>query len=150
MSDGNSGNMVIEILKTAEASLFPAADSAALVALLQRSRRDLRLDPPDDYMLFLRQSDGAIVDGLMLYGSARHRIGDAEIPELIEINLRRRAYRDDLNNLIQLGEVDDDIVGFNSGLGRYWRVDRTSGDCQDECASLQELVRSVLQKPESA
>lgn len=137
---------VIELLRMAEAWLFPAADPTALVALLQRSRRDLSQSPPDDYMLFLHQSDGAIVDGLMLYGSTAHHVGDAEIPELVEINLRRRAYRDDLSSVIQLGEIDDDIIGYQSDNGRYWRIDRSSGDCQEEHASFERLARSCLQR----
>ena len=135
----------VEVLKNAEASLFPAADSMELVTLLQRVRADLKLEPPEDYMAFLRLSDGAVADGLMLYGTTQRQIeGGADMPALIEINLSRRAYRDDLTDLLQLGEVDDDIVGFHQGEGSYWRIDRVSGDCQDKAASLKDLIEGAL------
>lgn len=135
---------VMEILRGAEASLFPAADVGELVALLQRVRTDLNLDPPEDYMVFLRQTDGAIADGLMLYGSQARQIDDAEMPGLVDINLRRRAYRDDLTGLLQLGEIDDDIVGFQPADKHYWRIDRSSGECQDKSASLRDLVARLV------
>lgn len=135
---------VIEILRQAEASLFPAVGSGELVALLQRSRRELSLDPPEDYMAFLRQSDGAVADGLMLYGVEPHQVDGGDVPALIDINLRRRAYREDLNLFLQLGEMDDDFIGFHSGLRRYWRVDRTSGECQEEQANFHDLVERLV------
>jgi len=135
---------VMDLLKGADANLFAAADSAELVHLLQQVRADLNLEPPAEYMAFLRQTDGAVADGLMLYGAKAHHIGDAEIPALVEINLRRRAYREDLADLLQLGEVDDDIVGFHPADQSYWRIDRTSGECQEKMASLRDLVARVM------
>jgi hypothetical protein len=135
---------VIELLRKSEASLFPAADSGALVTLLQRARADLGLEPPADYMAFLRHSDGAVANGLMLYGSTEHRVEDLDVPALIDINLSRRAYRDDLADLLQLGEIDDDIVGFSNHDQLYWRIDRLSGDCQEKAADLQELLSRTL------
>jgi len=135
---------LVELLKRADASLFPAADSAELVALLQSARADLSLDPPSDYMAFLRQSDGAVADGLMLYGIKSRKVEDAEMPALIEINLRRRAYREDLVDLIQLGEIDDDIVGFHPKDQQYWLIDRSSGECQEKSGNLKELVEKLI------
>jgi hypothetical protein len=135
---------LMDLLKRADASLFPAADSGELVALLQSARADLSLDPPPDYMAFLRQSDGAVADGLMLYGVKARQIDEAEMPALIEINLRRRSYREDLADLLQLGEIDDDIVGFHPKDQQYWRIDRTSGECQEKSGNLRDLVERVV------
>jgi hypothetical protein len=135
---------VLDLLKAADASLFPAADSGELVSLLQRVRTDLRLEPPPEYMAFLRQTDGAVADGLMLYGAKARLIDDAEMPALVEINLRRRAYREDLADLLQLGEIDDDIVGFHPSDRQYWRIDRTSGECQEKSGSLRDMVARLM------
>lgn len=135
---------VLQLLREAEASLFPPVDSASLVALLQRVRHDLKLEPPPDYMAFLRQSDGAIVDGLMLYGCLSRQVNATDMPALVEINLSRRAYREDLADLLQLGEIDDDIVGFHQQDQLYWRIDRSSGECQERAADLRSLVAEVI------
>ncbi len=134
---------VLELLKQADAALFPPVDSAGLVNLLQRVRQDLKLEPPPDYMAFLRQSDGAIADGLMLYGCQSRQVDSAEMPALIDINLSRRAYRDDLAHLLQLGEIDDDIVGFDQQDQLYWRIDRSSGECQATAVDLRSLVSQL-------
>jgi len=135
---------LMDLLKRADASLFPAVDSGELVELLQNARAELSLDPPSDYMAFLRHSDGAIANGLMLYGAKARQIDEAEMPALIEINVRRRAYREDLADLLQLGEIDDDIVGFHPKDQQYWRIDRMSGECQEKSGNLRDLVERAI------
>jgi hypothetical protein len=132
------------LFTAADGLLFPPAHAGDLAALLQRARRDLKIDPPDDYMAFLRQSDGAVADGLMLYGSRRQRAGEVELPELVDINLRRRAYRDDADALLQLGEFDDDLIVFRSAEGDFCCVDRPSGDCHRPAAGLRQLVEALI------
>jgi hypothetical protein len=131
---------LMDLLQDADARLFPGANAGELVSLLQRLRRDLKLEPPDDYMEFLRHSDGMVADGLMLYGTRTRQIDDAEMPELVEINLQRRSYRDDLDDVLQLGEIDDDIVGFHPADRHYWRIERISGECLEKFDDLQALV----------
>jgi len=135
---------LIDQLQGADARLFPAANAGDLVSLLQRVRRDLKLEPPDDFMEFLRHSNGLLVNGLMLYGTEARRIDDAEMPELVEINLQRRSYRDDLGDVLQLGEIDDDIVGFVPADRHYWRIERISGERQEKFDNLQALLTRLV------
>lgn len=136
--------MTVNLLKKSDGLLFLGANAAELAGLLRRIRDDLGIEPPADYMDLLRQTDGAIADGLMLYGSRPHPFDDMELPELVSINLERHDYREDLGGFLLIGEHDDDFVAYDAADRRYWLIDRVSGEPMSSAADLQSMVSALL------
>jgi hypothetical protein len=134
-----------EIIMAYQGTLFPPVDNGRLALVVKRSRRELGADLPDDYMAFLRTSNGACVDGLLVYPVEDLVWQDTDLPGIIEINLRRRAYRDGLGDLVILGEVDDDFLVYRRKDAAFGRVDRLSLDFYDGQASLAAVVAGVLE-----
>lgn len=140
---------LLDMLKRSDGLLFLAANAADLAGVLRRVRDDLGCEPPDDYMALLRQSDGAIADGVMIYGSKSRDFDDVSLPDLVGINLERQAYREDLGGILLIGERDDEFLGYRPADGFYWRIDRASGDFTDNAADLRALVAPLLGYAES-
>lgn len=136
--------MILSLLKKSDGLVFLGANAADLASLLRRIRDELRMEPPDDYMELLRQSDGAIADGLMLYGSKAHSFDHMEMPDLVAANLERHDYREDLTGFLLVGERDDDLVAYEAGAGRYCLIDRASGERISTAPDLQAMVSSLL------
>jgi len=141
---------LLDMLKRSDGLLFLPANAADLAGVLRRIRDDIGLEPPDDYMELLRQSDGAVADGVMIYGSKRRDFDDVKVPELVEINLERLDYREDLSGILLIGERDDELLGYRPADGLYWRIDRVSGDLIDCASSLRALVGGLLGYSEPA
>lgn len=141
---------LLDMLKRSDGLLFLAANAADLAGLLRRVRDDLGMEPPDDYMELLRQTDGAIADGMTVYGSKRREFDDVGLPELVEINLDRHDYREDLGGVLLIGERDDEFLGYRPADRLYWRIDRVSGDLTDCAPDLRALVGSLLGYAEPA
>lgn len=141
----NAENLsLLDMLKRSDGLLFMAANAADLAGVLRRIRDEIGVEPPADYMELLRLSDGAIADGVMIYGSKRRDFDDVKVPELVEINLERHDYRDDLSGILLIGERDDDLLGYRLADGLYWRIDRVSGELTDCAPSLRALVGGLL------
>jgi len=141
---------LLDMLKRSDGLLFLAANAGDLAGVLRRIRDDIGLEPPGDYMELLRQSDGAIADGVMIYGSKRRDFDDVKVPELVEINLERLDYHEDLSGILLIGERDDELLGYRPADGLYWRIDRVSGDLTDCASSLRALVGGLLGYSEPA
>ena len=141
---------LLDMLKRSDGLLFLAANAADLAGALRRVRSELGLEPPDDYMGLLCRSDGALADGMMIYGSKRHDFDDFSVPELVEINLERQEYRDDLGGILLVGERDDEFLGYRPADRLYWRIDKVSGDLTDCAPDLRELVAGLLGYAETA
>ena len=141
---------LLDMLKRSDGLLFLPANAADLAGVLRRIRDDIGLEPPGDYMELLRQSDGAVADGVMIYGSKRRDFDDVKVPELVEINLERLDYREDLSGILLIGERDDELLGYRPADGLYWRIDRVSGDLIDCASSLRALVGGLLGYSEPA
>jgi hypothetical protein len=141
---------LLDMLKRSDGLLFLAANAAELAGLLRRVRDGLGIEPPDDYMALLRQSDGAVADGLAIYGSKSRDFDDVSLPELVAINLERQDYRDDLGGMLLIGERDDDLLGYRPADRLYWRIDRVSGDLTESAPDLRALIASLLGDRETA
>ena len=135
---------LLDLLKRSDGLLFLPANAGDLAGVLRRVRDEIGLEPPDDYMALLRETDGVVADGVMIYGSKERRFDDVEMPELVDINLQRREYRDDLSDMLLLGERDDDFIGYRASDKRYGRIDRASGDFSDEAGDLRSLLVLLL------
>ena len=148
MNDGKLS--LLDMLKRADGLLFTAANAADLAGVLRRVRDDLGIEPPDDYMALLRLSDGAIADGITLYGSKAREFDELTLPEVVGINLDRQDYRDDLGGILLIGERDDELLGYRPSDRLYWRIDRVSGDLTDCASDLRALVGALLGYAEPA
>jgi len=135
---------LLDMLKRSDGLLFLAANAAELAGVLSRARDRLGLEPPDDYMALLRKTDGVIADGVMIYGSKSRDFDDVSLPELVEINLARQDYREDLDGVLLIGERDDDLLAWHPADRLYWRIDRVSGDPTDSAADLRGLIGPLL------
>jgi len=135
---------LLDMLKRSDGLLFLAANAGELAGVLKRVRDDLRVEPPEDYMALLRQTDGAIADGVMIYGSKGRDFDDVSLPELVEINLERQDYREDLGGILLVGERDDDFLGYRTSDRLYWRIDRASGELTDSAPDLRALIGGLL------
>ena len=140
----NEITFLLQRLKGADSALFPAADTIDLTELVRRARNELGFDPPPDYMEFLRGSDGAAAEGVLLYGARSHVVDGVDLPGVIETNLERRAYRGDLEGVILVGEFDDDFIAFDRQKGGYCRIDRASGDRHHPTDDLGRMVADLL------
>jgi hypothetical protein len=132
------------MLKRSDGLLFLAANAADLAGVLRRVRDDLQIEPPEDYMALLRQTDGAIADGVMIYGSKSRDFDEVSLPELVAINLDRRDYREDIGGILLIGERDDDFLGYRPSDRLYWRIDRVSGDLTESATDLRSLIGGLL------
>jgi hypothetical protein len=135
---------VLDMLKRADGLLFLAANAGELAGVLTRIRGELGIEPPEDYMALLRQTDGVIADGVMIYGSKSRDFDDVSLPELVEINLDRHEYREDLGGLLLIGERDDELLAYRPSDRLYWRIDRVSGDLTDSAPDLRGLIGQLL------
>jgi hypothetical protein len=135
---------LLDMLKRSDGLLFLPANAADLAGVLRRVRDDLQIEPPEDYMALLRQTDGAIADGVMIYGSKSRDFDEVSLPELVAINLDRRDYREDIGGILLIGERDDDFLGYRPSDRLYWRIDRVSGDLTDSASDLRALIGGLL------
>ena len=136
--------MTLTLLKKSDGLLFLGTNAADLAGLLRRIRDDLGMEPPDDYMDLLRQSDGAIADGLMIYGSKAHPFDGMEMPDLVAANLERHDYREDLAGFLLVGERDDDLVAYDVEAGDYCLIDRASGEKMSGAPDLHAMISALL------
>jgi len=135
---------LLDMLKRSDGLLFLVANAGDLASVFKRVRDDLRTEPPEDYMALLRQTDGVVADGVMIYGSKARDFDGVRLPDLVEINLERQDYREDLGGILLIGERDDDLLGYRPSDRLYWRIDRASGDLTDGAADLRTLVAGLL------
>jgi hypothetical protein len=138
--------MILSLLKKSDGLLFIGANAADLAGLVRRIRDDLGIEPPDDLMDLLRQSDGAIADGLMIYGSKARAFDAMEMPELVVANLDRHEYRDDLAGTLLIGERDDDLIAYDVAAGDYCLIDRASGEKMSRAPDLLAIISALIEE----
>ncbi len=138
--------MTLALLKKSDGLVFLGANAGDLAGLLRRIRDDLGAEPPGDYMELLRQSDGAIADGLMIYGSKAHPFDEMEMPDLVTANLDRHEYREDLAGFLLIGERDDDLIAYDVEARDYCLIDRASGDRMSGAPDLHAMISALLQE----
>ena len=141
---------LIDMLKRSDGMLFLPANAAELAGVVKRTRDELGIEPPEDFMALLRLTDGALADGIMIYGSKVRDFDEITLPELIGINLERHDYREDLGGLLLIGERDDDFLAYHPADRLYWRIDRASGDLSGSARDLRGLVAALLGFSETA
>lgn len=135
---------LVDSILDRDGRLFPPVDENRLIQLTAQAQRQLGLALPDDYLDFLRRSNGACVDGVILYPAASIRQDAMELPGIIEINLSRRQARPGLSDLVILGEFDDDYLVYQPVEPLFQRVDRIALDRWDAAPTLGRLVTQLL------
>ena len=128
-----------------DGTLFPSVSRQSLAALQARAERDLATPLPHDYVEFLQQTNGAFVNGLIIYPSDDYRSDDFELPGIVDINLARRRYRKGLEEVVVVGEFDDDFLLYRAADDAFARVDRLTLDPFDQTPSLAQLITHLLQ-----
>lgn len=139
----------LELIEAVGGETLPPADTTQLVDLVKRMRDQFGIEPPADYMAFLRLSNGATYNGLVVYGAmAILEEGDLVAPDVITANDLRRGYTALFDAALILGEVDDEFILYRpateSGPAVFQAVDRSSADPFLEEASFQELLAAMI------
>jgi hypothetical protein len=129
-----------------DGTAFPAADESQLASLVRRAKLSLGAELPEDFLDFLKRSNGAVVDGVVLYPTDAISTSGFDVPGLIDINLRRREYREGLEGLIIIGEADDDYLVYRPLDRTYLRIDRMALDPYDTAPSLTSLVNGTFSR----
>jgi hypothetical protein len=132
------------IIAENEGTMFPPATEGGIARLASRFQEELGIDLPVDYLTFLGQSDGAFVDGLMIYPSTDAASDGFQLPGALVINKSRREYHQGLRGFAVLGEVDDDLIVFRPADNIYLRIDRVSLEPFETAADLVGLIGSVV------
>lgn len=132
----------------------PAATEAALERLQQRAQKELDASLPDDYLDFLRVTDGLNWDGLFVYASGKNPVIEkptAFMHSFVDDNLDWRSHAPHRNYLF-FADSDISLFVLNLASRRYEILDRPSGtliqtfDTMD--AMLTEALRLSLHEDE--
>lgn len=115
-----------------------AATEDALAVLQQRSRAELNADPPEEYLNFLRVTDGLNWDGLFLYGT-----DDNPKNSFVEQNLDWRSYEKH-NSYLIFGDGDISLYAYNLIEKRYELQDRSSGTVLETFETFDALAAEAL------
>jgi hypothetical protein len=138
-----------ELFESVGGATLPPADTGQLADLVRQMRDRLGVEPPNAYMAFLRQTNGAMFNGLVIYGTRTiTEEGEVVAPDIVNANELRRGYAPRFGNTLILGEVDDEFLLFRPGDSAapevFQAVDRLSGDAFLDAATFGELIATVI------
>lgn len=124
----------------------PPASEDQIQRVVENSRRDLHTDLPDDYLNFLRLSNGVDWNGVVIYGAGRNPIGnhaDRSIADIVEMNLN---YRDDsrFRDLLVLGSNGMDIYTYRISTDHYEIYDEVPHELIESFPTFDELMSKAL------
>lgn len=121
----------------------PPATEAALDRLQQRAQEELKASVPEDFLNFLRVTDGLSWVGLFVYASF--------MQSFVESNLDWRSHEWH-NNYLFYAEGDISLFAYNLVEKRYEIQDRSSGNVLSTFdtfdAMLTEALRNSLREDE--
>lgn len=126
----------------------PQAPADALARLTVEARETLDYDVPDDYLHFLRLSDGLHFNGFSVFASSTVPIAgytDRFIGGFVDSNLRFRnspVHR----HLIVFGESGDDAYVYDTRTRTFALVDHPSLDVLETFGSFDEMMASLLER----
>lgn len=124
----------------------PPATEDQLQRLVEDASRELHTELPDDYLNFLRLSNGFDWNGVVIYGAGTNPIGkhpDRSIADLVEVNLN---FRDDdrFGDLVVLGSSGDDIYAYRISTGHYEIYDVVPHELIESFPTFDELMSKAL------
>lgn len=128
--------------------LEPPCTEANLKRLRERSRAQLMADVPDDYVDFLRITDGLDFNGMSVYASERTTSKDssqAEIFGFVETNLIHRDV-DVMRNYLVFGGDSLNIYVLDVRNNEYQVLDRVSLDKVTSFSSFGEMLEQAIKR----
>jgi hypothetical protein len=128
------------------ATLQPPCTDAKVQALVARATQELQAIPPDDYLEFLKSTNGLDWNGTVVYASENVPIvahPDRSIAGLVDMNLN---YRDDVRfkDLLVLGSNGMDIYTYRLSTKEFQVYDEVPHGLIETCADFDDLITKVL------
>lgn len=138
----------------ADEGLEPPADAATISAFAPRFNALFGIDPPEALQRLWQRSNGVWANGVHIYGTRDFEEGEdgREVHTLgvLESNERLLEGRHSLSSPLRfVGDVDDQLLAYDTTDGRWKLVDRTGWDLdsdEDVHASFEELAGHVLRR----
>jgi hypothetical protein len=126
--------------------LQPPSTEEQVLQLAERSSNDLHAEPPQEFLDFLRLTNGLDWNGVVIYASDTIPIvghPDRTIPDLVEMNLN---YRDDSRfaDLLVLGSNGMDLYTYRISNGVYEIYDEVPHELVDSFSTFDELMSKAL------
>jgi hypothetical protein len=128
--------------------LQPPANEEQIKTLEERAARELKVELPDEYLDFLRRTNGLDWNGVVVFASESVPIVshlDRSIPGVREMNL---GYRDDprFSDLIVFGSNGMDLYTFRISTGKYEIYDEVPHELIDTLSTFDELMTKILNR----
>lgn len=122
------------------------ASAAQLATLKGQSLQVLGIEPPAQYLDFLRLSNGLDYNGLVVYDCAstpEQRSAGGFWQGLVATNLH---WRDSaaLRHLLVLADSDMDVFALDPADGRFHQIDKVGKDSMASFDSFNEMMEEVL------
>ncbi len=129
-----------------QGDIQPPATEEALTHLLQRTREEFGADLPQQYLDFLRVTDGLNWDGLFIYASASSLV--AKNPAIlmhsfVEDNLDWRS-DEHWNDYLVFADSDMNLYALNLAAGRYEFQDRYCGNVISSFGTFNALITEAF------
>jgi hypothetical protein len=125
----------------------PPATGDDLAKLVKRSREELGVAPPEQYLDFLRGENGMNHNGLFIYGTATLPLVDdpsKSLGGLVETNLLLRD-TPELRNYLIFGEGNQDLYGLHLETGEFRVIDRVPVEnVEERHASFDALLAAAI------
>ncbi|GAA1706881.1 hypothetical protein [Propioniferax innocua] len=134
--------------------LEPAATAADIDVLTPRFREVFGIDLPETIRNIWLRSDGVWVNGVHLYGTRDFEEGEqgrsVDTLGILESNERLLEGGHTIDSPLRfIGDVDDQLLAYDTSDNRWKLVDRTDWEPDDEeedsHATCEELIRDVLE-----
>jgi len=127
-------------------TLQPPCTEAQIGTLVTRAKKELQATPPEDYLEFLKLTNGLDWNGVVVYSSETVSIvkhPDRSIAGLVEMNLN---YRDDarFSDLLVLGSSGMDIYTYRVSTEIYEVIDEVPHELIETLTTFDELMNRIL------
>jgi hypothetical protein len=127
-------------------NLQPPASEEQIKKLEARAKTELKANSPDEYLDFLRLTNGLDWNGVVVFASETVPIvghPDRSIAGVVEMNL---GYRDDprFGDLLVLGSNGMDLYAYRISKGEYEIIDEVPHELIESVPTFNELMTKVL------
>jgi hypothetical protein len=129
-----------------ESKSQPPATEQQISKLEERAVRDLKVKLPDEYLDFLRRTNGLDWNGVVVFASETVPITahpERAIAGLVEMNL---GYRDDqrFDDLVVLGSNGMDIYTYRVSTRKYEIYDEVPHELIESLSTFDDLMTKIL------
>lgn len=111
----------------------PGAPADAVSALRGPFRELFGIDLPDQYAELLQLADGLSFNGVLIYATRDHEFADDQYSGILQANERLLHGEHDIDSSLRfIGEVDDQLLGYDRADSTWKLVDGTDWTPDDE------------------